>query len=430
MNTSRLRFPALVSVFILWSVAFIRHQDWLSYKQGKVTPFSYKYFLRNSEDNSSIAATSTLDSILRVSWSDRKTKQRVGSGASKPPASRSTTTRDTSDGANRVVRGNTEYPVQSFISKTVSYSDNVSSSNSHLSFNVTSREVYPEDRKENVTRYLTINPLDGSVGRLGNFCFRYAAALGIALANDMQLVLPDTELVREMISVFRITAPLQSELNVSLNSFISIREKHWGIFDGNFFALPLNLNVSLTWVYSQSFKYFSSIEELVRREFSLTGYLEDKIQAYMSELRNNYKPSYIIGMHVRRGDFLTSSHQKWGYAVAPKQFFSQATSYFTKKYGKNVLFIVGSDDRSWCEQEIDFNGARAIFAPNKTAVEDFITLIACDHHIVSVGSFGWWSAWLGRGDVVYFKGFPIPHSNHAANHRHEDYYPPNWIGFY
>jgi len=56
----------------------------------------------------------------------------------------------------------------------------------------------------NGVRYLTITPLDGSEGRLGNFCFRYAAALGIAAKNNMTLVLPATGFVHSMREIFNV----------------------------------------------------------------------------------------------------------------------------------------------------------------------------------------------------------------------------------
>ena len=59
------------------------------------------------------------------------------------------------------------------------------------------------------TRFLTITPLDGRAGRLGNFCFRYAAALGIAARNNMTLVLPDTLFVREMTKLFQLKVGVQ-----------------------------------------------------------------------------------------------------------------------------------------------------------------------------------------------------------------------------
>ena len=44
-------------------------------------------------------------------------------------------------------------------------------------------------------------------------------------------------------------------------------------------------------------------------------------------------------------------------------------------------------------------------------VDDFVLLQSCDHVIMTVGTFGWWAAWLTsqrRGTVMYYKDpFPI-----------------------
>lgn len=293
-------------------------------------------------------------------------------------------------------------------------------------------------RERQPQRYLTIYPLDGRSGRLGNFCFRYASALGIAKANNMTLVLPDTPLVREMRLYFKITAPLDTEL-VSpppAHSYKNISESHWGMFNAKYFTLPAQTNIRLTWVYSQSWKYFYPIEDEVKRQLTFTDSLSRDSRLFVQGVRNRLNPiKHIIGLHVRRGDFLLQNHQKWGYAVANKQFFSKATKYFVDKYGAgNVLFLVTSDDRFWCQHNLEFHGAHARFPPEQnTPLKDLAVLAACDHHIISVGSFGWWAAWLGAvlrpsAEVLYYKDFPTPGSKHARNHNPVDYYLPNWKG--
>lgn len=56
-------------------------------------------------------------------------------------------------------------------------------------------------------------------------------------------------------------------------------------------------------------------------------------------------------------------------------------------------------------------------------------LSLCDHVVMTVGTFGWWGAWLSRGTVVYCKDFPKPGSIIDKNALFRDeLYPPNWIG--
>lgn len=280
------------------------------------------------------------------------------------------------------------------------------------------------------TRYLTIAPLDGSFGRLGNFCFRYASALGIAKANNMTLVLPDTKLVRKMRNVFQITAPLVSELNVNTSDFVKVWEKHWGVFDTRHFFLSKVSNVTLYKVYSQSWKYFYPIQKLIKSELKP----QITVKNASVEFRNRLKAfegsqKIVIGVHVRRGDFLKPELQDWGYAVAPAEYFSRAIKYFIDKFTiSRLIFIVATDDRHWCEKSLNFTGAPYHYTAGHSAVEDFNILSQCDHHIISVGSFGWWTAWLGTGTVVYYKDFPTPGSTHSKNHNPPDYYPSKWVG--
>lgn len=286
----------------------------------------------------------------------------------------------------------------------------------------------PRPKPSKPTRYLTIYPLDSTAGRLGNLCFRYAAAMGIAKANNMTLVLPNTPFVLETRKVFQISAPLITELSNVLPNFKNLSEKHWGIFDENLYNLPPDMNIQLHWSYTQSHKYFNLVNQEVHRELSFTDAAQKTVSSFMRETRERYKPDHIVGVHIRRGDFLSKSFQDWGYSVAPREFFTNATQYYIDKYGRNIVFVVASDDRYWCQHELDFHGITAKFVPGRSATEDLTLLVGCDHHIVSVGTFGWWSAWLGKGDVVYYKGFPRPGSSHAANHNAEDYYPSTWVG--
>ena len=275
-------------------------------------------------------------------------------------------------------------------------------------------------------RYLAIMPLDGSVGRLGNFCFRYAAALGIAERNNMTLVLPDNELVRNLRDIFQITAPLDTEIPfMNLIKFKDFREEHWGIYDSRLNHLPLG-NIRLVWSYTQSWKYFYRIRDKVRKELTFQPPILHEAKQAVRQIKTDYNVDTAIGVHVRRGDFLLPVHSSWGYAVATAAYFDMATKTFTEKYGTNIVFIVASDDTNWCKENINFHGAKSHYLVNRTIVQDLSLLTQTDHHLLSVGTFSWWSAWLGQGTVLYYKNFPAPGSNHSRNHNPIDYYPHDW----
>ena len=64
------------------------------------------------------------------------------------------------------------------------------------------------------------------------------------------------------------------------------------------------------------------------------------------------------------------------------------------------------------------------------SILDLAILSLTDHVILSVGSYGWWGAYLSNSskrNVVYFSNYPLPNSEIASTFISSDYYPPSWI---
>jgi len=54
-------------------------------------------------------------------------------------------------------------------------------------------------------------------------------------------------------------------------------------------------------------------------------------------------------------------------------------------------------------------------------------LANCDHVIISIGTFGWWSGMLSGGEVVYYENeFKMEHKINKGKVETKDYYPPKW----
>jgi galactoside 2-L-fucosyltransferase 1/2 len=63
-------------------------------------------------------------------------------------------------------------------------------------------------------------------------------------------------------------------------------------------------------------------------------------------------------------------------------------------------------------------------------VLDLAILSHCDHMILTVGTFGWWGAWLGMTENVVYNqdAIVLDHATNRGQIRLEDYYPPMWTG--
>ena len=76
-------------------------------------------------------------------------------------------------------------------------------------------------------------------------------------------------------------------------------------------------------------------------------------------------------------------------------------NYFREKYS-NVIFIVTSDDKEWCQKYLAKPAQDIIVTAKENSGElDLAILKYCNHSIISVGTFGFWTAYLRlEGDVI------------------------------
>ena len=129
-------------------------------------------------------------------------------------------------------------------------------------------------------------------------------------------------------------------------------------------------------------------------------------------------PVTWIGIHVRRGDFLTFF--KIDTSV---DYLRGAMNYYRRKY-INCRFLVASDDKKYVQVNLA-NQSDVFFTPmNFFAGDDLAALALCEHTILTAGTYGWWAAWLAGGDVLHDLNYPVPFQNCVK----ETYFPP-WFLF-
>ena len=98
-----------------------------------------------------------------------------------------------------------------------------------------------------------------------------------------------------------------------------------------------------------------------------------------------------------------------------------------------MQFIVASDGPTWCSKQPFFlaDDVRVVTEKHTPAV-DMAILAGCDHMVMTVGTFGWWAAYLGAdangGEVVYYDSeFRMEHPCVKGNVVLADYYPERWV---
>ncbi len=241
----------------------------------------------------------------------------------------------------------------------------------------------------------------GSLGRLGNQMFEYAAVRGIANTRGYDWCIPPPD--RKGIE------------NYSLHECFKLDpHRNEGYFDyfqyvqERFFHYDQELvdqcpdNVSLNGFF-QSWRYFSHIDEIIRRDFTF----HDEHLLPCKEMMEELEGEEPIMLHVRRGDpNLTDPRGfKWSYTqcgsmhpVQPVEYYEKALSHFDE----DQPVVVFSDSVDWVKEQEFFSGDRFLISEPEdkyadgsfTPYADLCLMSLCSHAIIANSSMSWWGAWL------------------------------------
>jgi len=207
----------------------------------------------------------------------------------------------------------------------------------------------------------------GSLGRLGNQMFQYAALKGIAAHNSTDYCLPtDTSLHK----CFQIPKK-GTEI-----FYPTIKEKSYE-FDENIFSC----SEGDLYGFFQTEKYFYHIEEELRKDFRFYDIIFNSCSHY----RKHILSKEVVALHVRRGDYITDPN----FVLLEIDYYLEALKYFS-----DLEIMVLSDDINWCMEH--FVGKRFKFSSSNDPFIDLCLMSLCDYHIISNSSFSWWGSWLAK----------------------------------
>lgn len=322
--------------------------------------------------------------------------------------------------------------------------------------------------------------LSPAEGRVGNHLFQLASAYGIAKRTNRKLLLKGN---------FRDVSDYVEgsfEMLTSVKQLISIivpklEETASCSLDKNLYNLSQfeDYQAVQTEAYMQSWMYFGDALDDIRRIFTFRQEVTKRAEKFLSKLanetieslktvsnansntwitksdaeteikdqtemlpdsnNNNNEKTIFIGVHVRRGDMTTSENRNFGYSTGDADYIERALLHYLRpKRFYHVTFIVCSDDLAWCRRnikthlpDVSNDEFRVTFCSHgNEPIIDLGILSACNHSIITGGTFGWWSAFLAGGETVYYKGFPRSGSlvEQQFSRTRTDYWLPDWIG--
>ncbi|KAK6168137.1 hypothetical protein SNE40_022022 [Patella caerulea] len=258
-------------------------------------------------------------------------------------------------------------------------------------------------------------------GRTGNHMFCYATLIGVSRRNNLLPVISADNHLWELFNL-----PVQVGNIGDLGDYNYYEEKLVAAYDQH----TEHLGPYSTYIdgYFQSWKYFENVrKELITEHFIFHDDISQAADQFLIDAVTLKKKqgAVIIGVHVRRGDFVRQRSK--GFTAAPVSYYYKAMNYFRRKYS-NILFIMISNDVYWAEDNLD-QGPDVFYShntPDQVSL-DIAVMIKCNHTIITSGTFSWWVAFLSGGDVVYYHLYPEPGTSIANMTVRADYYPTHWV---
>uniref|UniRef100_A0A8C2VEK6 L-Fucosyltransferase n=1 Tax=Chinchilla lanigera TaxID=34839 RepID=A0A8C2VEK6_CHILA len=265
-------------------------------------------------------------------------------------------------------------------------------------------------------------------GRFGNQMGQYATLLALAQLNGRRaFIMPAMHAA--LAPVFRITLPVLAPEVDSHTPWRKLQLHDW--MSQEYFHLEdpfLKLSG-----FPCSWTFFHHLREQIRSEFTLHDHLREEAQGFLRELRLGYsgsRPHTFVGVHVRRGDYVHVMPQHWRGVIGDRAYLGQAMAWFRARH-RDPIFVVTSNGMQWCRENIDTSKGDVVFAGDGqegTPGKDFSLLTQCNHTIMTIGTFGFWAAYLAGGDTIYLANFTLPDSEFLNIFKPEAAFLPEWMG--
>lgn len=143
--------------------------------------------------------------------------------------------------------------------------------------------------------------------------------------------------------------------------------------------------------YWQSEKYFSSIEYILKKEFSFHEIEDLQNKSIQREIIN----SNSVSLHVRRGDYVNNPLYD---NICDSVYYCKAIRRLETELANPTYYII-SNDIDWCKANLPEIQGRSVFIEwNNTtnSYRDMQLMSLCKHNIIANSSFSWWGAWLNN----------------------------------
>jgi len=169
----------------------------------------------------------------------------------------------------------------------------------------------------------------------------------------------------------------------------------------------LNPRVDMELVgYFNHLKYYKHvIRDLAQNHFRFLDAIlreaDDFLRRSIAGFNVSTSDVAVIAVHIRRTDMLRIKvNAGQGADVAGRDYFRHAVSFFNSLFKNKTMYVVCSDDLVWAMGNFVTENP-TVFSVGHTANVDFAILSRCNHSIITMGTYGMWSAYMAGGVTVF-----------------------------
>ncbi|XP_068246261.1 galactoside alpha-(1,2)-fucosyltransferase 2-like [Palaemon carinicauda] len=260
-------------------------------------------------------------------------------------------------------------------------------------------------------------------GNLGNIMSNYASIYAIGRAYNVTVRI-NKGMHQQLMSIFpnmTINALLNSTKGIQKLAFLrhyvygNVEAAAAGLLGPHIFSVHgCPVEVQLFHAYSCE----------IRKEFTFSPDFQEKVKEFWLAKRDFVGDAVRVGFHIRRGDYIRYARKR-GRKLPNETYYENAMNFYKERFN-NVVFVIASNDREYINKTFE-NHTDVIFVPGTNREEDMAILASCDHSIMTVGTFSFWTAYLAGGYVVYPGDFYIPNypvQKERFERAHMDYFVP------
>ncbi len=170
--------------------------------------------------------------------------------------------------------------------------------------------------------------------------------------------------------------------------------------------------------YWQSEKYFLSIANEIRQEFTLREPLGPVAKAVHERITTDPK---AVSIFYRRTDYVNHSV----FDIGEQEYQKRALAKIHELVPDSKLYVM-SDDIDWVKENANLPADSIFVSSDKIpAQEELFLMAACKHNIIPNSTFAWWGAWLNQNPdkiVIAPKNWVNGNTD-----EYTDITPKNWL---